>query len=77
MKRNRNGNRGYLQTPLHDLMTASLAYHYKSVLFENATNFRAGKNPKLTQPVPQPGSRKPRCVSVVQFPMRRRFRKKA
>ena len=42
----------------------SLADRDESVLFENPTNLRARKNPKSTQPEPQPESRRLRCENA-------------
>jgi len=45
-------------------MAASLPNSDESVLFQNATNFRARENSEFTQRVPQPASRRLRCESV-------------
>ena len=47
MKRNGNAYRGCLETLLHNLMAASLPHSDESVLFQNATNFRARENSEL------------------------------
>ena len=73
----RNGYRRRLQTLLHDPMAASLADCDESVLFENPANLRARKDPKSTQPEPQPGSRKLRCENAGRPQTGRRFRRTA
>ena len=47
MKRHWNGYGRPFEPPLHDPMTASLAYSGESVLFKNPANLRARKNSKL------------------------------
>ncbi len=44
-----------LQSFLHDSVTPALARNDEPILFENATDLRARKNPEFTRPAPQPG----------------------
>jgi len=77
VERNRNGYCRCLQTFLHDPMAAPLADRGESVLFENPANLRARKNSELTQPAPQPESRKLRCESAGRLRTGRPFRRTA
>ena len=57
VERDRNSDCCSIDALLHDPVATTLAGYNESVLFENLAYLRTRKNPEITQPVPQPGSR--------------------